>query len=97
MFLYYAQENPAWFVQLQGILGEVTRGEALLVTSTLAMAEVAFAESELASGPLDPDAFTAIDALWFDETFVRLIDPDSSLMLEARAIVRRGKAVLLTN
>jgi predicted nucleic acid-binding protein len=75
-----------WFLDNSGKVHQI-------VTSTLSVAEVAFAEIEKRGAALSDDVVNRIDALWLsDDSPVRLAEPHLDIMLDARDLARRARA-----
>jgi hypothetical protein len=61
VFIDYLQKAPSRIAVLDSIVAEARNGQLLLVTSTLSMVEVAFAEGERRQGALDAEKLRTID------------------------------------
>ena len=65
-------------------------GDIDLVTSSLSIVEVAFAQSEQQSDQIDQTIENAIDSLWADRRAITLIEYHDLIGLEARTLIRTG-------
>jgi hypothetical protein len=75
-----------WFLEKSG-------KDHQLVTSTLSVAEVAFAEMEKRGGALSATVEDRIDSLWLsDDSPVRLAEPHLDIMFNARSLARQAVA-----
>jgi predicted nucleic acid-binding protein len=72
-----------WFLEHAG-------QEHLLVTSTISVAEVAYAAQEKESGELDPDVENAISALWATDGPIRLQEFHALIGDEGRQLIRQA-------
>jgi predicted nucleic acid-binding protein len=91
VFLHFVEATPAWMPTIDAILTEVSRtGDLVIVTSTVSVAEVAFAKIEKSGGVLDPAIVAVVDSLWADESVVRLIELDQLIARAARDLMRRS-------
>lgn len=73
-----------WYLKNSGKVHQI-------VTTTLSVAEVAFAEIEKNDGVLSNEIADKIDALWLsDDSPVRLSEPHLEIMLDARNIARKA-------
>lgn len=92
VFIDYLQKAPSRIAVLDSIVAEARNGPLLLVTSTLSMVEVAFAEGERRQGALDAEKLRTIDDMWADRSIILLVEFNPVIAIEAREIVRRGFA-----
>lgn len=91
VFLHYIEGTPQHLPILDQILKRAQpSGDIELVTSTLSISEVAFAEPERTRRMLDPEVIKALDALWNDQSVINLVDVSILVTTEARDIVRRS-------
>ena len=65
-----------------------SKGEFTIVTSTISITEVAFAELERGRGNVDPAIERQIDALFADRSVVTLVEFHETIARRARAIMR---------
>lgn len=65
-------------------------GDIELVTSSVSIVEVAFAQSEQQSNRIDQTIEDAIDSLWADRGAIALIEYHDLIGLEARTLIRTG-------
>lgn len=91
IFIDYVQRNPDWIGILEDIVEESRNKDILIVTSTVTIAEVAFAESERPPGTLDPAKLAALNAMWDDRDIVLTIEFHRGIAEAARDIVRYGR------
>jgi predicted nucleic acid-binding protein len=91
VFINYIEGTASCIDVLNSLVEEARDQELILVTSTLSMAEVAYAESERTGGLLDPLAFQAIDDMWEDRSILLLAEFSTVFALGAREIIPRGK------
>jgi predicted nucleic acid-binding protein len=93
VFLSYIEgNNTARMSHVCAILDDAEHRTVEIVTSTLTIAEVAFAASEKAAAALDPVTEERIDALWGTSSPVHLVELDPRTAMEARSLVREGMA-----
>lgn len=90
VFIDYIEREPGIIATLDAIVAAAERDELQIVTSTLSMAEVAFATSERMPGPVDPAMFAIADAMWSDRRLVTAVEVDAVVAMLAREIIRRG-------
>lgn len=64
VFLSYLNGQPNRVPQIEALLTDAEAGKLEVVTSTVTIAEVAFAASEQLSGALDPEVEAKIAAFW---------------------------------
>lgn len=65
-------------------------GDRELVTSSVSIVEVAFAQSEYQANQTDQTIEDAIDSLWADRRAITLIEYHDLIGLEARTLIRMG-------
>lgn len=87
LFLSYLEGTPGRFETLQAIIVAAELGEARIYTSTLSVAEVAFAGTERTTELLDPAVAEAIALLWTDR-LLTLVEVSYDIALAARDLVR---------
>jgi predicted nucleic acid-binding protein len=91
VFLHYIQGTAEWIPILDSLLEEASETKGLvIVTSTVSITEVAFAQVEKDDKALDPQIEAAIDALWQDPSAVKLVDYNQIVAREARGLLRRA-------
>ncbi len=90
VFLSYVNGEPERLPTIDTLLEESRNGDFTIVTSTLSITEVAFAEMEKTRKVLDSDVERAIDALFHDREVVTLIEFHEVIAREARRLMRRG-------
>lgn len=91
VFLHYIEGSPEWLPTLDAVIQNATQDERLaIVTSTVAITEVAFAKAEKSGRVIDPGVEAEIDALWNDRSAVQLVEFDQGIAREARRLVRRS-------
>ena len=91
VFLDYIAGSAKWLPILDSLLDRASRtGDMVIVTSTISIVEVAFAEAERDRKTLDDSVVAAIDALWTDRSAVQLVEFDQLIAREARRLLRRS-------
>lgn len=90
VFLSYINGEQERLPTIDALLEECRNGEFTIVTSTLSVTEVAFAEMEKAQRALDSNVEQAIDALFSDREVVVLIEFHEMIAREARRLMRRA-------
>ena len=90
VFLSYINGEPQRLPTIDALLEASREGEFTIVTSTLSITEVAFAEMEKTQEALDPDVERAIDALFADREVVALVEFHQLIATEARRLMRRA-------
>ena len=90
IFLHDIEGREEWLPILDALLEEAsTTADLVIVTSTLSICEVAFAEVERRDLALDPDIEANIDALWADRAAVQLVEFDQIIARSSRSLLRR--------
>jgi len=77
---------------LDAILATVHNGSVRLYTSTLSIAEVAYAEDEKQKQRPNPVVEAAIDSFWAGNDDITLVNPHELIMRDARKLMRDGLA-----
>ena len=90
VFLSYVNGETERLTMIDTLLDESRNGDFTIVTSTLSITEVAFAEMEKTQQALDPDVERAIDALFSDREVVTLIEFHEVIARGARRLMRRA-------
>ncbi|MDA1128433.1 MAG: type II toxin-antitoxin system VapC family toxin [Chloroflexi bacterium] len=92
VWLDYISETPENKEVLDMLLRDsaMRSGNIHLITSVIAITEVAFGATEKANQALDDDVEQKIDSLWKDTTAVTLVEPYPAIALRARGIIRLG-------
>lgn len=91
VFLHWIEGTPKWMPVLDSILDEVRETTGLvIVTSTVAIVEVAYAKNEKTGGRLDPSVVADMEAMWADDDVVRLVEFDGLIARKARELLRRS-------
>lgn len=91
VFLHYIEGTPKWMPILDSLLEEASEAKKLvIVTSSVSITEVAFAQAERAGKTLDQEIEAAIDALWNDRSAVQLVEYNEIIAREARRLMRRA-------
>ena len=90
VWLRYINETPEDKEVLDILLRDsaLRTGDIVLVTSTIAMTEVAFGAAEQNQQVLDDDVEKKIDALWADRRAVTLVEFYPAIALQARGLIR---------
>lgn len=89
VFLSYFEGNPDRLPNIRTILGEVERDpNALIVTSSLTIVEVAYLASERSSKQLDSKTLRAIDNFWRNHFIIRIVELNEEIARRARNLVR---------
>lgn len=90
VFLHYIEGTPRWMPVLDALLDEASQSkDTVIVTSTISITEVAFAQLEKDNQTLDPEVVAAIDDLWNDRSAVKLVEYNEVIAREARDLLRR--------
>src|SRR5215213_6068753 len=86
VFLAYVNADPARLPAIEALLDAASKpdGGVKIISSTLSIAEVAWAAAEQTGQALDPDAEAKIDALWIDRSAVTLVEIHQFIAREAR-------------
>lgn len=90
VFLSYINGEQRRLPTIDALLEESANREFTIVTSTLSVTEVAFAEMEKTQRALDPQVEQAIDALFSDREVVTLVEFHELIAREARRLMRRA-------
>ncbi|MCC6312560.1 MAG: type II toxin-antitoxin system VapC family toxin [Thermomicrobiales bacterium] len=90
IFSSYIEREPECIATLDTIVQDALQTRLRIITSTISITEVAYAEIERATGRLEPTVFDAIDDMWADRSVVTLIEFTPAIALFAREIIRRG-------
>lgn len=91
VFLHYIEGTQEWMPILDALLEEASESKGLvIVTSSVSITEVAFAQAERSGKSLDPKIEAAIDALWNDRSAVTLVEVNEIIAREARRLLRRA-------
>jgi len=88
VILNYINEDATHKPTLGAFLEDGENGLVELVTSTLSLAEVAFAAAEKDAKTLDPEVEARIDKLWYPIGPIRLIEFHRLIGIEARGLLR---------
>ena len=91
VWLNYINSTPTHKPVLDALLADSVSpvGDIQLVTSAIAVVEVAFAASEQQNRALDSEVEASIDGLWYDPRRpVTLVDFYSQIAIEARSLMR---------
>jgi predicted nucleic acid-binding protein len=86
VFLSYLNETPDRAPHIEALLTQAEAGKLEIVTSTVTIAEVAFAASEQISGALDPQIEAKIVALWGPP--IRMVEFHAPIGARAAQLVR---------
>ena len=89
-FISYINGVADRLPHLEALLDESRENGITIVTSTLSIAEVAFADAERKKGLLSEAAEEQIDALFSDRDVVWLIEFHEGIAREARQLMRRA-------
>ena len=90
VWLRYINETP----EDKGVLDILLRdsamrtGDIALITSTIALTEVAYGAAEQNHQALDADVEQKIDSLWADQRAVTLVEFYPAIALQARGLIR---------
>jgi predicted nucleic acid-binding protein len=90
VFLSYVNELPGRVGDIDAMFAEAQRGEIQIITSTLTVAEVAFATVEQDAKATDPAIQARIDALWELGSPFQLVDFHLLIAEKARDLQRLG-------
>ncbi|MBA3360247.1 MAG: type II toxin-antitoxin system VapC family toxin [Acidimicrobiia bacterium] len=91
VFLEYINgDDQTRLQEISAILEDAEKNKLRIMTSTLTVAEVAFARYEQAGAALDPVAQAKIDALWAMGGPVRLADVTPLVAEAGRDLIRLG-------
>lgn len=90
VFLSYLNDQPGRAPQIEALLAEAEAGKLEIVTSTVTIAEVAFAASEQLSGALDPKVEEKIAAFWGPP--IRMAEFHAAIGARAAQLIRDAMA-----
>ena len=90
VFLSYINGHPTRLPVIDALLEESQRGDFTIITSTISLTEVAYAEIEKQNRALEPAQERAIDALFSDREVVTVIEFHELVAREARSLLRRA-------
>jgi predicted nucleic acid-binding protein len=90
VFLSYINGEPSRLPTIDTLLQQSSNGDFTVVTSTISLTEVAFAEMEKLGGALDEAVEQRIDALFADRSVVSLIEFHEGVARDARRLMRRA-------
>ena len=90
VFLSYINGEQERLPMIDALLEESRSGEIEIITSTVSLAEVAFAEEERSNGALDPNIEVAIDDMFSDREVVKLVEFHELVAREARSRMRQA-------
>lgn len=90
VWLRYINETPEDKEVLDILLRDsaMRTGDIALITSTIALTEVAYGAAEQSHQALDADIEQKIDSLWADQTAVTLVEFFPAIALRARGLIR---------
>ena len=89
VFVSLIEGDSARLPTIQAILDDVDRKKVEIFTSTLSIAEVAFAKVEKDGQILEPSIEAKIDKLWGPSSPFKMVDTYTTLMHEAKRLMRR--------
>jgi predicted nucleic acid-binding protein len=88
--VYVNADDPVRLKNVEEMLDDAARGEILLITSVISVAEVAFGALERTARALDPSIEERIDTLWAPIGPIRLVECHLLITEDARDIQRSG-------
>lgn len=90
VWLRYINESPEDKEVLDTLLRDsaLRNGDSHLITSIIALTEVAFAAAEQNNQTLDADVEQKIDSLWRDRRAITMVEFYPALALQARGLIR---------
>lgn len=92
VLLAFVRDEPGRAPTVEQILREGSAGDRDLVTSTIAVVEVAFTAEQAKGGALDPGTLAIIDDLWEGGDPITLIEASIPIMKKARDIAREARS-----
>lgn len=90
VFLSYINGVVTRLPVIDDLLARSGKTEHQIVTSTLSITEVAFADKEKQNNALDPEIEKTIDSLWNDRDKVRFIEIHQIIQRKARQLMREA-------
>ena len=90
VFLSYINGEQERLPVIDALLEESRSGKIEIITSTVSLAEVAFAEEERSNGALDPKIELAIDKIFSDREVVKLVEFHELVASKARIRMRQA-------
>ena len=93
VFLSIIEGHPDRIPIIEAIVDDCKRGTLEIFTSTLSIAEVAFAKSEKDGAALDIEVERKLNLLWSPSSPFRLIEVHRAIVYEAQSYVRNGMAL----
>lgn len=90
LFIDLVNETPTRFDILEALFDELAKPNPTTVgvTSTLTIAEVAFASTERENGIINDDVLKRIDGFWSPSSPIELVELYSRIAIDARALIR---------
>jgi predicted nucleic acid-binding protein len=89
VLLHYIEGTPDRVETIASLLDAAERGEAIVYTSQLSIAEVAFGKEKKEGKALDPDVEERINKLWHPQSPVKLVEVHQLVAYEARSLMRQ--------
>jgi predicted nucleic acid-binding protein len=90
VFLAAVNGEPGRLQNIEAMMDAASKGEIVILTSTLSKVEVAFGASEQQQKALDADVEAKIDELWSTGSPVKLVEFHELLADDARRLIRLG-------
>jgi len=88
VFLASVNGDPARLPHIEAMLDAASKGDIVILTSTLSKVEVAFGANEQQNHALDPEVEARIDQLWDTGSPVKLVEFHELLAEDARGLIR---------
>jgi predicted nucleic acid-binding protein len=92
VFLSAVNGDPARLPHIEAMLDAASKGDLVVLTSTLSKVEVAFGATEQQARALDPEVEAKIDELWDSGSPVKLVEFHELLASDARGLIRKAVA-----
>lgn len=91
VFLAFVRDEEGRSPIVEVVLDEAARGERRLLTSSIALVEVAFGTESAKGAALDPATLHVIDGLWAGGSPVTAVEASIRVMEEARELARAAR------
>src|SRR5674476_306555 len=88
--LEYLNGRPDRAPHVNALMGSASKGDIEIITSTISVAEVAYATHEKAQGSLSDEVEQKIATLWEPGSPIRRVEFHILIAEDARAMTRRG-------
>ena len=92
VFLAYVCDEEGRAAMVAELLRKAAGGDLVIMTSTMSIAEVAYAAEEKMQRSLDDATEKRIDSLWVPGSPVSLVEASRRVLVEARTLIRKNLA-----